>query len=183
MATVDVSRIVALSNKADTLISRGHFARATEIYAEAVGAAQALQQPDCIIMAHLQAAHANALLGHADTAGVPEARCVDLTRSAFLDLLPAAMASLERRLAAGTLLPGACRPHEVAWCAARTAHDKALSIASMPNAAVRVLSTAEEVSALTAYVGHDAYILTAALALALCAVATDLAYARTLNGT
>jgi hypothetical protein len=36
-----------------------------------------------------------------------------------------AMASLERRMAAGTLLAGACRPHEVAWCAGTTVHASA----------------------------------------------------------
>jgi hypothetical protein len=127
MAAVDVSRVVALTNKALTLTGKGHFARAAEIYAEAVTAAQALHQPDCIIVAQLQASHASALLAHANTAGVPEARGVELTRCAYLELLPAAMASLERRMANGTLLAGVCRPHEVAWCAAKTAHNAALA--------------------------------------------------------
>jgi hypothetical protein len=67
-------------------------------------------------------------------------------RSVFLELLPAAMASLERRKAAGTLLAGACRPYEVAWWAAKTAHTNALAAASLPNA-VRVPPTAEKISA------------------------------------
>jgi hypothetical protein len=156
MAAVDVSRVVALVNKATTLENRGHWARAAEKFAEAVAAAQALQQPDCLIVAHLQASHANALLGHAQTAGVPEARRVELMRCAFLELLPAAMASLQRRMTAGMLLAGACRPHEVAWCAATTAHADALA-ANVPNAAPRVLPTAAEMSAWSAYVGYDAY--------------------------
>jgi hypothetical protein len=133
MAAVNVSCVVALTKKALTLERRGHWARAAEIYAEAVTAAQALHQPDCLIVAHLQAAHANALFGHANTAGVPETQRAELMRTAFLDQLPAAMASQERRLTAGTLLPGACRPYEVAWCAAKTAHDRALA-ANVPNA-------------------------------------------------
>jgi hypothetical protein len=85
MAAVDVSRVVALTSKAMTITSRGHWApRAVEIYAEAVTAAQALQQPDCIVVAYSQASHADALLGHAETAGVPEARHVELARSAFV---------------------------------------------------------------------------------------------------
>jgi hypothetical protein len=140
MAAVDVSRVVALTYKADTLASRGHWARAAEIYAEAVAAAQALHQPDCVIVAYLQASQANALLGHAHTAGVPEARRVELMRSAFLQqLLPAAMASLERRMAAGTLLAGTCRPHEVAWNTAKTAHGNAVAANIMPNALPRAL--------------------------------------------
>jgi hypothetical protein len=126
MAAVDVSCAVALTNKALTLEIRGHWARTAEIYAEAAAAAQALHQPDCVIVAHLQASHAEALLAHAETAGVPEARRRELIRSALLELLPAAMASLQRRLAAGTLLPGACRPYEMAWWAAKTAHADAL---------------------------------------------------------
>jgi hypothetical protein len=173
MAAVDVSRVLALTNKAVTLEGRGHWVRAAETFAEAVTAAQALHQPDCIIVSHLQTSQANALLGHATTAGVPEARRVELLRSAFLELLPAAIASLERRLGAGTLLAGACRPHEVAWCAAKSAHANALA-ASMPNAAaVREPFTAAEMSAWSAYVGYNAYIITAAVALKLCAAATD----------
>jgi hypothetical protein len=147
---------------------------------EAVTAAQALHQPDCLIVASLQASHANALLAHAQTAGVPEARSMDLMRSAFLEPLPPAMASLERRLAAGTLLAGACRPHEVAWCAATTAHADALA-ANVPNAAPHVLLTAAEMSALSACVGYDAYIRTASEALHLCAVCTDVDAAQALT--
>jgi hypothetical protein len=137
MAAVDVSRVVALTNKAATLESKGHWARAAEIYADAVTAAQAFHLPDCVIVAHLQAAHANAQFGHAKLAGVPQARRTELARSAFLELLPPAMASLQRRMAAGTLLPGACRPYEEAWCAAKLAHAHVLG-ANRPNAAMCV---------------------------------------------
>jgi hypothetical protein len=183
MATVDVSRVVALTNKAVSLEGKGYWARAAEVYAEAaVTAAQTLHQPDCVIVARLQASNAEALFLHAQTAGVTEARQAELTRSALLELLPPAMASLERRLAAGTLLAGACRPHEVAWSAATTAHANELMASIMPNAAaVRVPPTAAVTSAWSAYVGYDAYMLTAGLALELCSLATDLSYAQTLN--
>jgi hypothetical protein len=181
MAAVDVSRVVALTNKAATLECRGHCARTAETYAEAVAAAQALHQPDCLVVANLHAAHASALLGHPDTAGVPEARRVELRRSAFLELLPAAMATLERRMAAGTLLPGACRPYEVAWCAAKTAHAQALAASlELPNA-VCAVPTAAELSAWSATVGYDVYMLTARTALELCALATHFYSARTLG--
>jgi hypothetical protein len=181
MAAVDVSRVVALANKAVTLESRGHWARAAEIQAEAVAAAQALHQPDCIIVADMQASQANALLGHTETAGVTEARRVELLRSAFLEVLPPAMASLERRKAAGTLLAGACRPHEVAWGAAKMAHAETTLAANVPNAAGRMPPTAAEMSAWSAYVGYDAYVSTARIALQLCAVATHLYTAQMLN--
>ncbi len=138
-----MSRVVALTNKAATLEQRGHWARAAEKFAEAVTAAQALHQPDCLIVATLQAAHANALLGHAQTAGVPEARGVELYRSAFLELLPPAMASLERRMAADTLLAGACRPYEVAWCAAAKMAQALAPTANVPNTVVHVPAAAE----------------------------------------
>ncbi len=179
MAAVDVSRVVALTNKAELLVSRGHWARAGDIYAEAVAAAQALHQTDCLIVAYLQAARANALLGHAQTAGA-ETRTKELMRSAFLELLPAAMASLERRRAAGTLMAGACRPYEVAWCAAKSVHAVELA-ANMPHAEGHVPGTAEELSAASAHVGHDAYVVAAALALDCCTLAKNVAAARTLN--
>jgi hypothetical protein len=184
-ASERTSRVVALTNKAltnkaMTLKSRRHYARAAEKLSEAVAVAQALQQPDCIIVAHLQASHADALLGHADTAGVLEARRVELLRCAYHEVLPLAMASLERRLAAGTLLAGACRPHEVAWCAAKSAHADALA-ANFPDAAACVPHTAEQLSSWSAYVGYDAYIITAGLALQLCADCTDVDAAQTLT--
>jgi hypothetical protein len=182
MAAVDVSRVVALTNKAVTLEQRGHYARAAEIYAEAVFAAQALHQPDCIIVADMQASHANALLGHAKTAGVPEARRVELSCSAYFELLPAAMASLERRLAADTLLTGACRPHEEAWFAATSAHAQAyIAQHTTPNAAAVHLAPAADTYAWSAYVGYDAYIRTASIALQLCAVGTDMYAAQALS--
>jgi hypothetical protein len=181
MAAVDMSGVVALSNKAATLQRRAHWARAAEIYAEAVTAAQELQQPDCVIMANLQASRANALLGHAGTAGVPEARRVELYHSALLELLPAAMASLERRMAAGTLLAGACRPYEVAWGAAVIAHSHTLAAKQPTSAAVFEPSAAQETSAWSAYVGYNTYMLTAQLALKLCELSTDVFSAQTLN--
>jgi hypothetical protein len=180
MTAVDISSVVAITTKAVALENRAHWARAAEVYAEAVTAAQALQQPDCTIISHLQASQANALLAHAETAGVPEARRAELACFALLELLPAAMASLERRLAAGTLLAGACRPHEVAWCAATTARADVLAANSRPNTAI-VPSAADVTSTWPAYVGHNAYIFTAVIALQLCAASTYSYTARMLN--
>jgi hypothetical protein len=180
MAAVDVSHVVTLTNRALTSKSKGHFARAAEKYADAVAAAQALHQPDCVVLARLQASHAEAKLLHAETAGVPETERAGLMRCAFLEILPPAMASLERRLAAGTLQAGACRPHEVAWCAATTTFATALA-ADRPNSAVSALPTAEEALAFSAYVGYDTYVRTAGGALKLCVVCTDSYSAHTLN--
>jgi hypothetical protein len=121
---------------------------------------------------------------HAQTVGVPEARRVELMRSALLELLPAAMAPMERRMTAGTLLAGACRPYEMAWCATTQAHADAVAANIMPNAAerARCSRSAAELSAWSAYVGYDAYMLTAMIALKLCALGTpDTFTAQTLN--
>ncbi len=50
-----------------------------------------------------------------------------------------------------------------------------------PNAEVRVPPTAEELSAWTAYVGYDAYVITAQIALQLCVYHTDVNSARALD--
>jgi hypothetical protein len=50
-----------------------------------------------------------------------------------------------------------------------------------PNAAAYALSTAAETLAWSAYVGYDAHMLTASVALHLCSVATSVSVARTLN--
>jgi hypothetical protein len=110
MAAVDVSRVVALTNKAEKLKIKGHYARAAEIYAEAVTAAQALQQPDCLVVADMQASHADALLARAQTAGVPEARRLELARTACLELLPACR-RLWRRWSAAWLLARSSLAH------------------------------------------------------------------------
>jgi hypothetical protein len=83
------------------------------------------------------------------------------------------MASLERRMAAGTLLAGACRPYEVAWFVDKTAHADALA----QNRRNPIPTT----GAWTAYVGHDAYVAAARTALELYAVGTDEVAARALN--
>jgi hypothetical protein len=107
------------------------------------------------------------LVGHAKTAGVPEAQRMELMRSAFLEVLPLAMASLERRMAAGTLLAGACRPHEVAWSAATMAHAEKLA------AKTSSASVFEPCPAEAEEVGYDAYTNTTKLALQLCAVVAN----------
>jgi hypothetical protein len=67
----------------------------------------------------------------------------------------------------------------VAWCAALTAHGSALA-ANVPNAAARVPSAAH-LRTWSVYVGYDAFMLTASIALQLCAVCTDVDAAQTLS--
>jgi hypothetical protein len=115
MAGVDVSGVIALTNAAVDAAVSNRAARSAELFGRAVVAAQALQQPDCAILAFLQAQQALRIVIHADMPGVPPAEAANLRRTAFFELLPTAFATVQRRIAAGTLSPGACRAHEEAW--------------------------------------------------------------------
>ncbi len=101
--------MVALSNKASGLTEKGHYARAVEKSTAALAAGQALsQQEDCLMVARLQLNLFTALCAYANMPGVAAAaETAAMEQSA--QLLTAAVATLERRRAAGTLLPGACR--------------------------------------------------------------------------
>jgi hypothetical protein len=113
MAAPDFSAAWALNVKAGGLFRAGHVARSNEYMSRALAAAQAVGEPDCLIVAELQVASASAL----DDAAVvvtDAARRADLLRTAFEQLF-AAVATLQRRRTAGTLLAGACRPAEEAW--------------------------------------------------------------------
>jgi hypothetical protein len=109
-----LASVTALSRKAAVLSRTGHFARAAEKYAAAATAAQSLAQPDCLIVAYLQLEETTALYLHAR-------ECQTLADAAaafervYCILLPSMMAPLQRRKAAGTLLPGACRAREAAF--------------------------------------------------------------------
>ena len=125
-AEVDVSHVCKLTRVARKQAIVNHHARAVELYERALAAAEALGQPDCLIVARLRywcliqryrIAAADAPPGEDDatTAG----RLTLLTRRLTLlmnEHLPAVLDTLERRRAAGTLLPGCCRTHEMAWC-------------------------------------------------------------------
>jgi hypothetical protein len=115
MAGVDVSGVIALTNAAVDAALSNRDARAAELYGRAVVAAQALQQPDCAIVAFLQVYQAQRIALHAEMPGVPPAEAANLWRTALSELLPAAFATVQRRIAAGTLSPGACCAHEEAW--------------------------------------------------------------------
>jgi hypothetical protein len=118
MSTSDLSHVVSLSFKAHELRKKGHYARAVEKFTAALAAAQALsQQQDCLMVARLQLDLTTALGAYTTMPGVAAAaKSAALQQSA--QMLVAAVATLNRRKAAGTLLPGACRSWpEQAWCA------------------------------------------------------------------
>jgi hypothetical protein len=106
-----LASVTALTRKAALLSSQGHFARAAEKSAAAVAAAQSLQHPECLIVANLQLDESCWLSLHADACSA-QADAKAAYQRIYSVILPAVMATLQRRKAAGTLLPGACRAHE-----------------------------------------------------------------------
>jgi hypothetical protein len=123
MSALDLSAsVVALTTKALTLHAKGAFARAVELSARAEAAAKALGARDCLVVAALQVLQADCWLLQSKSPLVAPADWPSMVDAA-LALLPAAKATLLRRKAAGTLLPGTCAPHEEAWDIARLTHD------------------------------------------------------------
>jgi hypothetical protein len=114
MDAVDISRVCALASSARELGEQGRAGRALQKYKDAYAAAQQLRQPDCMVMTllHLSQAHYLGRLASAPDLLPAEAAVMRHDSSA---LLCAAMATLQRRKAARTLLPGACRAHEEAF--------------------------------------------------------------------
>ena len=110
--------VCALENKGYDLEMKGHYARSAEKHGAAVAAARALGDTDSLITACVQLEEVNAVLMHAKAAGVDSSA----TRYRALQLLRAALPTLQRRNAAGTLRAGACRPAEDAFQAARVRH-------------------------------------------------------------
>jgi hypothetical protein len=173
MATVDVSAVNALMTKASVLNSKGQCARAAESYANAITAAEALSQRDCLVVAYLQVLHANALLsvGEGPGADVTSAYFTTTRRLVFLDLLPAPLETLQRRNAAGTLRSGACRPHEQAMFVAKVeSQAKSLPLAAR-DALVRRSAAA------AVHVGYEVFLAAARLALEVFAIGADTAFA------
>ena len=118
MSSDTLARVQALHDKADQLCDKGHVLRAAEYYERAAEAARALG-PDNLVMLHMQLRSGAMHGGYAITA--PD-RTADLCvraahRAEFVALLSDAVAALERRRVAGTLLEGKCAAVEEAWVA------------------------------------------------------------------
>ena len=107
--------------KAQELNEKGHLLRAAEIYSRAAEAARALDSgPDNLIVVSMQQIQAHML--HCYVSNVDDATAdacvVAAHRAECVVLLSAAVAALERRRVAGTLLEGKCTAAEEAWDAA-----------------------------------------------------------------
>jgi hypothetical protein len=116
MAAVDISALVALTNKRRDLLDLSYIARSREYAVRELAAAQALGIPDCLIVAFLQIDAVDVAQSRGLAAMlVPESARLR-TEAAELFAVPAE--SLQRRLAAGTLFSapaGTCHPWEVEW--------------------------------------------------------------------
>ncbi len=103
MSAAELALVTALALKAQLVGSKGHYARSCEKLGEAVVAAQALSEGDCLITAFLQAEHALTLLNHASAPAVLlEDNIAAVERAAAL--LRATIALLQRRKAAACRL-------------------------------------------------------------------------------
>jgi hypothetical protein len=132
---MDVSAVVELCNKSADLLHNGHRARSDEYLARALAAAQALCADDCLIVASLQLEQADTLLYAAANAMM---RGTPPTARPFAPMVPpylAAVATLQRRRAAGTLLAGTCRAAEEEWHRLTSAHTEDLRGESSTHAA------------------------------------------------
>ena len=122
-AVPDITAVPALVKKSLDLDAKGHEARHTEYTQRALEAAQARSQDDCLVVAalqHTQAANLfNAvrpqLLQFKEAPLSAQHVCPLPAFEGVVPLLLAAVKTLQRRRAAGTLLPGCCRADEVLY--------------------------------------------------------------------
>ena len=126
-ASPQLSALVALCNKSFDLGHAGHMARALEYQKRALAAAQAMGAEDCLIVAALQMNQAN--LVHEAVVDYCQEHVADTGDANVLAMfarisvhLCAAAHTVERRIAAGTLMPGTCRAAEETWYQLVAAH-------------------------------------------------------------
>jgi hypothetical protein len=128
MATPKLSVVLDLGKEADDLREAGHLARATEYRKRQLAAAQALGAHDCLVVAAAQLDLA-ALEHHLALMYVSQHQGELLSQSSQDRFAPskalyfAAVDTLLRRKAAGTLMPGTCRAAEEAWFVRRRTDD------------------------------------------------------------
>jgi hypothetical protein len=151
--TADLSSVIALSLKGSELMLKGHHARAAEKFSSAVEEAEkALLFPDSLVTCSLRVHQLDALLGHATSSAAKPPDAEDAVREACVRLLPSVMAVLQRRKAAGTLLPGSCRPIEKAYHLAQKRRSLELQGCTQARAA-------ESAAFFAPFVGVETYVL------------------------
>jgi len=109
MSSDGIARVQVLYRKATELSNKGHLLRAAEIYSRAAEAARALDSgPDNLVTVGMQLYEAAARLNYipAATKSAVDAHVLAAQRADSVSLLSTAVATLERRRVAGTLLEG-----------------------------------------------------------------------------
>jgi len=122
MSSDTVARVLASYRKAADLEDKGHVIRSAELYGRGSEAASALG-PDNLVSVDMQWRQADRLRHYAVSVAATNAAVDPLVvaahRTDAVALLSAAVAALERRRVAGTLLEGKCTAAEEAWFAAK----------------------------------------------------------------
>jgi len=126
MASEDLASAHVFHRKAGELNNKGHLLRAAENYGRAAEAFRALDPaPDNLVAVEMQTCQAHMLLNHVVAVNAAAADARDAAASLLrhradcVALLSTAVAALERRRVAGTLLEGKCTAAEEAWDAAQ----------------------------------------------------------------
>ena len=104
-----LKRVEAIIDKAEELGDKGHALRAADYFSRAAEAARALGE-DNLVEVHLYMRRGNQLAAFATAPGAASADPCILAahRAESVALLSGAIAALERRRVAGTLLEGKC---------------------------------------------------------------------------
>ena len=157
--TADLSRVLALAHKGYELVRKGHDARAAEKLSRAAEEAEKeLLRADSLVTCALRIQQLEALW-HGAASLVTPGDVNGVLHKVFLGLL-SVMATLERRKAAGTLLPGSCRPEEEKFQLAVKRHE-------MEAEGHTQAEIAEHAAFLVPYVGVGTYLRAAANAVVL----------------
>ena len=114
-----LGRVQALGDKAEELCNKGYILRAAENFGRAADAARALGE-DNLVGVRMQLRRSNMLSGYAgapSVANTVDPRVLAAHRGECIALVSSALAALERRRVADTLLEGKCAAVEEAWYA------------------------------------------------------------------
>ena len=139
MTSEVLERVHALCAKASELSSKGHILRAVENLSLAAEASRALGA-DNLVVVDLQLACCNLLCSYAEAAAPESAadcRILAAHCAELVALLSGAVAAVERRRVAGTLLEGTCTAAEETW----RARDLQQANAHLPAALCACLAT------------------------------------------
>ena len=120
MSSDVIARVQAFAIKAEELTDKGHVLRAAEKFGTAAEAAHVLGEDNLVALnMRLRQSHLNGCFAVAPE--LPDFDAADsrthAAKGAFITLLSGAVAALERRRVAGTLLDGKCAAAEEAWYA------------------------------------------------------------------